>query len=180
MPPTALNAVRVSLPDGRACDLKDLTLPERMRARAPQIADTRTPLAAKPGCGAKRASAKAVKKMERESIEYKRSPEDATTFRALSARASYLSQDQANIELSTKELCRKFAVPNRKSHKKLKRVCRYLVGTPGLVHQYDWGNGVEAEQTLEVFVDTNFAGCKETRRSTAGEVCLLNSSNIRQ
>ena len=83
----------VSLPDGRTCDLKDLTLPER--PRAPQIADTRTPPAAKPGYGAKKAGAKAVKKMEQESVEYKLSPEDATYFCALSARTNYLSQDRA-------------------------------------------------------------------------------------
>jgi hypothetical protein len=118
--------------------------------------------------------------MERESVEYKLSPEDATTFRALSARANYLSQDRADICFSTKELCREFAIPNRHSQAKLKRVCRYLAGKPRLIHQYNWGDGSDAEQTLEVFVDTDFAGCKETRRSTSGGVCLLNGSNIRQ
>jgi len=146
----------------------------------PRVAATRTPPAAKPGYGAKRAGAKAVKKMERESVEYKLSPEDATTFRALSARANYLSQDRADICFSTKELCREFAIPNRNSQAKLKRVCRYLAGKPRLIHQYNWGDGSDAEQTLEVFVDTDFAGCKETRRSTSGGVCLLNGSNIRQ
>ena len=150
----SVNSVRVKLPDGRTCDLGELTITER-----PRVAATRTPPAAKPGCGAKRAGAKAVKKMERESVEYKLSPEDATTFRALSARANYLSQDRADIGFSTKELCREFAVPNRHSQAKLKRVCRYLAGKPRLVHQYNWGDGANAEQTLEVFVDTDFAGC---------------------
>ena len=68
----------------------------------------------------------------------------------------------------------------RNSQAKLKRVCRYLAGRPRFVHQYNWGDGSDAEQTLELFVDTDFAGCKETRRSTSGGVCLLNGSNIRQ
>ena len=122
----SVNSVRVRLPNGRTCDLGELTMTERLR-----VAATRTPPAAKPGYGAKRAGAKAVKKMERESVEYKLSPEDATTFRALSARANYLSQDRADIGFSTKELCREFAVPNRHSQAKLKRVCRYLAGNPG-------------------------------------------------
>ena len=55
-----------------------------------------------------------------------------------------------------------------------------MAGKPRLVHQYNWGRGVDGDQTLEVFVDTDFAGCKETRRSTSGGDCLLNGSNIRQ
>ena len=111
-------------------------------------------------------------------MAYKLSPEDATTFRALSARACYLSPDKAVIRFATKELCREFAVPSRNSQQKLKRVCRYLAGKARLVHQYIWGTGTNGDQTLEVFVDTDFAGCKETRRSTSGGVCLLNGSNI--
>ena len=78
MPSTELSSVRINIPDGRACDLGDLTLLER--PRAPQIAATRTPPAAKPGFAAKRAGAKAAKGTERERIEYKRSLEDAIIF----------------------------------------------------------------------------------------------------
>ena len=67
-----------------------------------RVAATRTPPAAKPGYGAKRTGAKAVKKMERETVEYKLSPEDAATVRALAARANYLSQDRDDIGFSTK------------------------------------------------------------------------------
>ena len=89
---------------------------------------------------------------------------------------NYLSQDQADIGFLTKERCREFAIPNRNSQGNLKRVCRHLAGKPRLVHQYNWGDGVEVDQRLEVFVDTDLAGCKETRRSTSGGVCLLNRS----
>ena len=138
-------------------------MPEHAR-----VADTRTPQAAKPGYGAKRAGAKAVKKMERESVEYKLSPADATTFRALSARANYLSQDRADIGFSPKEVCREIVIPNRNSQGKLKRVCRLLAGKPRLVHQYNWGTGSKLTRLPRFFVDTDFAGCKETRRSTSG------------
>ena len=67
----------------------------------------------------KRAGAKAIKAMERVSTEYILSSKDATKFRALSARANFLAQDRGDIQHSTKELCREFAVPNRNSYTKL-------------------------------------------------------------
>ena len=75
--------------------------------------------------------------MEQHSAEYKLPSEDATTFRALSAKANYFSQDGADIGFSANEPCREFAIPNRHSYASLKRVCRYLVGKTRLVHKYD-------------------------------------------
>jgi len=159
--------------------LESLNALNREQTQA-RICAQRTPPTHKAGGpGAKRAGAKAATKMEQHSTEYKLSSEDATTFRALSARANYLSQDRADICFNTKELCREFAVPNRHSHERLKRVCRYLVGKPRLIHKYDWGSGA-ADDYLEVYCDTDFAGCKETRRSTSGGVCLFGGSNIKQ
>ena len=63
---------------------------------------------------------------------------------------------------------------------KLKRVVRYLAGKPRLLHCYDWGKQPLGQRYLEIYVDTDFAGCKETRRSTSGGVCLLGGCNIRQ
>ena len=72
---------------------------------------TRTPPAFKKGGpGAKRQGAKAVKKLERlSSNSFVLPPEEATMFRALSARANFLSQDRPDINFATKELCREFA-----------------------------------------------------------------------
>ena len=90
-----------------------------------------------------------------------------------------MSQDRADICFSTKELCREFAVPNRHSHERLKRVRRYLVGRPRLIHKYDWGSSA-ADDYLDVYCDTDFANCKETKRSTSGGVCLFGGSNVKQ
>ena len=131
--------------------------------------------------------------MEKLSDAYKLSSEDATMFRALSARANFLSQDRCDIGFATKELCREFSVPNRNSQTRLKRLGRYLVGKQRLVHHYPWGRGPMADRTkhspkddssqtdnwLEIYVDTDFAGCKSSRRSTSGGVILYNGSNIR-
>ena len=129
--------------------------------------------------GKKRAGAREVKKLERIQYEgYELSPQDATTFRALSARGNFLSQDRADISYSSKELCRDFAIPNKKSFEKLKRMTRYLAGQPRLIHKFPWQNSDEA-LTLNVYVDTDFAGCRESRRSTSGGVALLGSHTIK-
>jgi hypothetical protein len=127
----------------------------------------------------KRQGAKAVKKMEQISDAYLLAPEQATMFRALSARGNYLSQDRPDINYATKELCREFARPNRNSYGRLKRVGRYLVGKPRVVYRYDWGKPEDDNSMLELYVDTDFAGCKETRRSTSGGHCFLNGSVVK-
>ena len=129
--------------------------------------------------GAKRAGAKKVKAMERIPDAYTLSPEDATNFRALSARANFLSQDRTDIGFSTKELCREFAVPNKNSYNRLKRVARYLAGKPRLVYNYLWGTDSSEPDKFDIYVDTDFAGCKESRRSTSGGICMFGGSNIK-
>ena len=74
--------------------------------------------------------AKAVKRLERlESKSHALSPEEATTYGAISAIANCLAKDRPDIAL-----CRTFAVPNKDSYAKLKRVCRDLIGLPRLLY----------------------------------------------
>ena len=101
---------------------------------------------------------------------------EATAFRALAARCNYLAQDRADIAYSAKELCREFAVPNKRSYEKLKRLVRYLAGQPRLVHHYPFQ---EEQVGINVYVDTDFAGCKATRRSTSGGVALHGTHTIK-
>ena len=119
----------------------------------------------------KRVGAKQAKKLElSENSAFELSPTDATMYRALAARCNYLSQDRPDISFSSKELCREFSVPNKMSFQKLKRLARYLSGLPRLVYRYRWQSMPEV---LDVYVDTDFAGCQTTRRSTSGGVALI-------
>ena len=125
----------------------------------------------------KRQGAKATKKLEQlESVghEFLR---EATSFRALSARCSYLAQDRPDIAYTAKELCREFAVPNTGSYEKLKRCARYLAGQPRLVYKYPF----QSEPLgISVYVDTDLAGCKDTRRSTSGGVALYGGHTVKR
>ena len=60
-----------------------------------------------------------------------------------------------------------------------KRVVRYLVGKPRIVYHYKWGSGVPTEDCFDIFIDIDFAGCNESRRSTSGCIMCLNGSNIK-
>jgi hypothetical protein len=163
--------------------IEESPLPNLPTPIDPKFADivfaNRTP-PAKKNSQIKRARSKTVKAMERISTAYVLNPEDATTYRALSARANFLSQDHTDVGYSSKELCKEFAIPTRISQLRVKRVVRYLVRKPRLVyHYYKWGSGMPTEDCFDISVDTNFAGCKESRRSTSGGIVCLNGSNAK-
>ena len=98
-------------------------------------------------------------------------------FPAVAAKANYLAQDRPDIAFACKELCRDFSVPTKERYCKLKRLGRYLLGTPRLTWFYPWQG---LPEVVDVFVDTDFAGCRATRRSTSGGVAMLGKHCIRR
>ena len=115
----------------------------------------------------KRLGAKRVKTLERLEVQGdKLVGEDATLYRALSARANYLALDRPDLSFSTKELCRDFSEPTVHSVQKLKRLIRYVTWSPRLVWHVDFQDAIGH---IRCFVDTDFAGCLKTRRSTSGD-----------
>ena len=127
----------------------------------------------------KRLGAKQVKNFEKEAAlaDGLLKANAATTFRAVSARSNYLAQDRPDGTFSSKELCREFSRPNTMSLQKLKRLGRYYVGRPRLVYKFDFGE--KASDVLDVFCDTDFAGCSQTRRSTSGGCALIGGKLIK-
>ena len=91
-------------------------------------------------------------------------------FRMLAARCNYLAQDRPDLQYAAKEVCRKMSAPDEAAWGLLKRIARYLVGEGRLVYVY-------RRQTLPdeivVWSDTDFAGCKYTRKSTSGGAIML-------
>ena len=59
--------------------------------------------------------------------------EEATHYRASTARGLYLSQDRTDIGYAVKELSRRMANPRKMAQEKLKRLARYLVGRERMV-----------------------------------------------
>ena len=83
----------------------------------------------------------------------------------MAATANYLGADRADIQHSTKELCRLMSKPTRRAMAKLKELARYLKGRPevALVYEFQYEPGC-----LTVYVDSDWAGCHRTRKSTSG------------
>ena len=114
----------------------------------------------------KRVGAKAAKAMEFDSKGEVLTASEATLFRALAARANYLAMDRPETAFATKELYRFFATPTKTGVEQLKRLIRYLAGARRLVWKFGFQTG--GSDDLTVYVDTDFAGCHVTRRSTSG------------
>ena len=64
--------------------------------------------------------------------------EEATSFRALAARANFLSLDRGDIQYATKEICRKMSSPRRCDWARMKKLARYLLGKPRMVQLFRW------------------------------------------
>jgi len=94
------------------------------------------------------------------------SPEVATEFRGLAARANYLSLDRVDIQYTTKEICRDMASPKASSLSKMKRLARYLLGAPRQTIMFQ--PCFEENPEMLVYSDSDWAVCLRTRKSTSG------------
>jgi hypothetical protein len=98
-----------------------------------------------------------------------------TAFRGASARANYLAADRIDCQLGSKEVCRWMAKPTQQSWTALKRLCRFLAGLPRLVYIYRQ----QTADKVDVYTDTDWAGCPKTRKSTSGGVVMLGQHTIK-
>jgi hypothetical protein len=96
-------------------------------------------------------------------------------YRSGTARANYLAMDRPDLAFATKELCRRMSAPRVQDWVALERLTRYLAAEPRLVYNYAW----QPLGGLCVYVDTDFAGCLKTRKSTSGGCALMGSHLIK-
>ena len=92
-----------------------------------------------------------------------------TPFRGAAARGNYLAADRVDIQFACKEVCRTMSSPTEQSWKALKRISRYLGGRPRLVYMYPY----QEVTHIDTYVDTDWAGCPKTRKSTSGGSIML-------
>ncbi len=95
--------------------------------------------------------------------------EKITPFRAIAARGNYLAMDRPDAQFSCKEICRWMSSPTASGVQALKRLGRYLEGHRRVLFEYPF----QSANTVEVYSDTDWAGCVRTRKSTSGGCLLL-------
>ena len=93
--------------------------------------------------------------------------DDARKFRRAIARLNYLALDRPGMGVAAGKLSRCMARPREGDEKHLKRVLRDLKGEPRAGIVFRWQ---PIPSQLVVLTDSDWAGCKVTRRSTTGIV----------
>ena len=71
-----------------------------------------------------------------------------TRYRAVAARANYLSLDRMDLQYATKEACRQMSKPRASGEGKMKRIARYLVKYPRLIWRFDRGGTLTESSTF--------------------------------
>ena len=98
---------------------------------------------------------------------------EARRFRAVAARANYLGIDRPDVQYAVKEVCRSMAAPRRSCWAKVKRLARYLLEYPRLAWKFrDVGSRID-KVAMHAFGDSDWAGCRSTRRSTSGGMLVV-------
>ncbi|KAJ9535657.1 hypothetical protein OSB04_un001191 [Centaurea solstitialis] len=96
-------------------------------------------------------------------------PVDVTLYRGMIGSLLYLTASRPDIMYST-YLCARYQAEPKESHlTAVKRIFRYLKGTPNLGLWYSKDSGFD----LTAYSDSDFAGCKIDRKSTTGGCNLL-------
>nr|GFB57617.1 ribonuclease H-like domain-containing protein [Tanacetum cinerariifolium] len=93
-------------------------------------------------------------------------PVDATKYRSMIGALMYLTSSIPDIVHSICLCARYQAKPIEKHIKEVKRIFRYIWGTVNTGLWYTKDSGFE----LTRFLDANYAGCKDTFKSTFGGV----------
>ena len=94
----------------------------------------------------------------------------ATMFRRCAARLNYLCQDRPDIGISSNLLSRSMSCPREGDELMVKKVARYLIFHPVCRLTFPWQNDPKA---ITVMTDSDWAGCRRTRRSTSGTAIFL-------
>ena len=86
-------------------------------------------------------------------------------YQSVSALLNYVAFDRPDLLYPIKELMRKMSDPSEADEARLKRAVRYLRTAPRMIARYPWR---ALDKVIDVFTDSDHAGCPRTRRSTVG------------
>jgi hypothetical protein len=99
--------------------------------------------------------------------------EDPTLYRSLAGALQYLTFTRPDISYAVQQICLHMHAPKTEHMNALKRILRYLQGTMHFgLHMYP-----SSISSLTSYIDANWGGCPDTRRSTSG-YCVFLGDNL--
>jgi len=98
-------------------------------------------------------------------------PTQHALYRTNTGRAMYIASDRLDVQYACKTLARRLQDPTQNCLISLKRCFRFLDGHKKL--RYVFNNHLQDFQSITVYVDSDWAGCRLTRRSTSGGIVCL-------
>jgi hypothetical protein len=102
--------------------------------------------------------------------------ETSAAYRRHTGRLMYLAQDRLDAQFSVKQLARSMSAPTQADFTAVKRALRYLAGRRVLTYRFDVSMADYAQPC--VYVDSDWAGCRVTRRSTSGGILCLGAACV--
>jgi len=100
----------------------------------------------------------------------------ASLYRRNVAIANYLSQDRSDIRFVVKELSRRMSAPRECDFRGLLRLAKYLSCYPRVIHHFPYQRNFKI---IDIWSDSDHAGCLETRKSTSGGIVMFGSHCIK-
>ena len=94
------------------------------------------------------------------------SPEDASVFRSMAARANYVAQYRPDLSLATAVAASQMGTPHEGAEMLLKKLARYLIGREVAVTRFPWQ--YLDEPALIVYTDSDWATEVRSRKSKTG------------
>ena len=92
------------------------------------------------------------------------------------ARLNYLAQDRPDIQFAVRECAKEMSAPSTEGLERMKRIGRYLKQAPRLQILFS----EESDMTqITAHTDSDWAGCKKTRRSVSAGCLRVGESVIK-
>ena len=103
---------------------------------------------------------------------------EAKRYRRLAATINYLAMDRPDLQFTASVLGRTMARPTERSWANLKRAARYLKAHLAVVLEYPDAELIDVKMAV-AYSDSDWAGCKASRRSTSGGMVTLGGALLR-
>ena len=108
-------------------------------------------------------------------------PEDHKRYRRAVGQLLWLSSVRPDIMYAVKELSRGLSAPTSEHEAKVKHLLKYLAGTKNFEQKLQPTLSLSPQHKaidINIYVDSDWAGCHDTRRSTSGVSLFVLGANI--